>query len=120
MNANTNTTTTATTNTTNNCACGCNQPTITAKATFRPGHDAKLVSEVVKIAKDEKNPAEFAREMLKDFPKLAAKAAEYAETQAQKKRTTRAHAEETIQERMIRVRAELKAIEEEMATATGN
>jgi hypothetical protein len=34
------------------CECGCGNQTVTGKARFIPGHDAKLASQLVKVALD--------------------------------------------------------------------
>lgn len=64
-----------------NCGCGCGRPTVTDRATFLAGHDARFAGQV---GRGEIEPDVYQQAILDDSPALAAKVAGIRATQQKK------------------------------------
>lgn len=89
-----------------NCGCGCGQPTVTSRAVFLSGHDARFAG---MVGRGEIEPDGHQQAILNDSPRLQAKVAGIRETQA--KREAQKAAREAAKE------AARRAYEEAMAAA---
>lgn len=64
-----------------NCACGCGAPTITAKAAFLSGHDARFAG---LLGRGEIKPTAAQKAVLEASPRLQAKVEGIVQTQAKR------------------------------------
>lgn len=64
-----------------NCGCGCGAPTVTARALFLSGHDARFAG---RVGRGEITPTKAQAAILADSPKLQAKVAGIRETAKRK------------------------------------
>lgn len=90
-----------------NCGCGCGAPTITVKARFLSGHDARFAGQV---GRGEVEPSPTQQALLDASPALAAK--------VEKVRLTTARKAAVKASREVAKAAAKKAFDEAMATAT--